>query len=180
MASIMKGIEGSSSKKDEALQTVQPNDGKTMVVFSGDLDKAIASLIIANGAVAMGREVTMFFTFWGLNILRKNEKVKVKKDLISNMFASMMPRGTKKLKLSNMNMLGMGAKLIRKVMKDKNVDSLEMLLQSAIDNGVKIIACNMSMDIMGIAAEELIDGVDLGGVAMYLGAAEEANVNLFI
>jgi len=183
VATIMKGIEGNVVTKAETnkkLVEVNPNDGKTMVVFSGDLDKALAALIIANGAASMGREVTMFFTFWGLNILRKNSKVKVKKDIVSKMFETMMPRGTKHLKLSKMSMFGLGGKMIRKVMKNKNIDSLEELLQSALDNGVKMIACNMSMDIMGITEEELIDGVDLGGVATYLGAAEESNVNLFI
>ncbi len=155
-------------------------EDKTMVVFSGDLDKAIASLIIANGAASMGRNVTMFFTFWGLNILRRHEPVSVKKDFMSKMFSGMMPRGTKKLGLSKMNMMGMGPKMIRMVMKKHNVDSLETLLQTAIDNGVNIVACNMSMDLMGITESELIDGVNLGGVATYLGAAEESNVNLFI
>lgn len=154
--------------------------GKTMVVFSGDLDKVLASFIIANGAAAMGRPVTMFFTFWGLNALRKSEKQKVKKSLIENMFGGMMPRGTGKLKLSKMNMGGMGTKMMKMVMKDKNVDSLETLMQHAMKNGVKLVACTMSMDIMGIAKEELIDGVELAGVASYLGDAEESNVNLFI
>lgn len=154
--------------------------GKTMVVFSGDLDKAIASFIIANGAASMGRPVTMFFTFWGLNILRKTDKKSPKKPFIDSMFGKMMPKGTKKLKLSNMQMGGMGSAMIRKVMKDKNVDSLETLMQKAIDNGVKIVACTMSMDIMGITKEELIDGIDYAGVATYLADAEESNVNLFI
>lgn len=156
-----------------------PND-KTMVVFSGDLDKAIAALIIANGAASMGRKVTMFFTFWGLNVLRKNEPVSVSKDIIAKMFGIMMPRGTKKLGLSRMNMGGMGAQMIRYIMKEKNVDSIEVLLQSALDSGVRIVACNMSMDLMGIKEEELIQGVEFGGVATYLGAAEESDVNLFI
>nr|WP_279230332.1 DsrE/DsrF/DrsH-like family protein [Thermohalobacter berrensis] len=151
-----------------------------MVVFSGDLDKAIASFIIANGAAAMGRKVTMFFTFWGLNVLRKSEKVNVKKGFMDKMFGMMMPRGSKKLKLSKMNMAGMGPKMIRKVMKDKNISSLEELIQQAIKAGVRIVACNMSMDVMGISKEELIDGVEIGGVASYLGAAEESDVNLFI
>lgn len=155
-------------------------DDKTMVVFSGDMDKAIASLIIANGAASMGKKVTLFFTFWGLNILRKPEKVSVKKDFISRMFSGMMPRGTKKLKLSNMNMFGMGPKMIRMVMKKHNVDSLEDMLKMAIDNGVRMVACNMSMDLMGITQEELIDGVELGGVASMLGAAEDSNMSLFI
>ncbi len=155
-------------------------DNKTMVVFSGDLDKAIASFIIANGAASMGKKVTMFFTFWGLNILRKPEKVKVKKGTIDKMFGMMMPRGSRKLQLSKMNMMGMGGKMIRKVMKDKNVSSLEELIQSAIQSGIEIVACQMSMDVMGLRQEELIDGVKIGGVGYYLGEAEDSNVNLFI
>lgn len=154
--------------------------GKTMIVFSGDLDKVLASFIIANGAAAMGRPVTMFFTFWGLNALRKSEKQKVKKPLLDGMFGMMMPRGTSRLKLSNMNMGGMGTKMMKKVMNDKNVDSLEDLMKKAMENGVKLVACTMSMDVMGITKEELIDGVELAGVAAYLGDAEQSNVNLFI
>ena len=155
-------------------------DDKTMIIFSGDLDKAIASLIIANGAASMGKKVTLFYTFWGLNILRRPEKISVKKDFMAKMFSGMMPRGTKKLGLSKMNMLGMGPKMIRMVMKKHNVDSLEDLLKIAMGNGVRMVACNMSMDLMGITQEELIDGVELGGVASMLGAAEDSNMSLFI
>ncbi|MBE5965798.1 MAG: CoA-disulfide reductase [Lachnospiraceae bacterium] len=155
-------------------------DNKTMVVFSGDLDKAIASFIIANGAASMGKKVTMFFTFWGLNILRKPEKVKVQKGFMDKMFGRMMPRGSRRLKLSKMNMLGFGGKMIRKVMKDKNVTSLEELIRAAMDNGIEMVACQMSMDVMGLRKEELIDGVKIGGVGYYLGEAEDSNVNLFI
>lgn len=165
---------------NQDMPNIQGRDNKTLVVFSGDLDKAIASFIIANGAASMGKKVTMFFTFWGLNILRKPEKVKVKKGLIDNMFGMMMPRGSKRLKLSNMNMMGMGGKMIRKVMKDKNVSSLEELIQAAIDSGIEVVACQMSMDVMGLKKEELIDGVKIGGVGYYLGEAEDSNVNLFI
>ena len=153
---------------------------KTMVVFSGDLDKAIASFIIANGARAMDNEVTMFFTFWGLNILRKPEPVSVTKDFMAKMFSSMMPRGSKKLGLSKMNMLGMGPKMIRKVMDTHNISSLEELIKTGVDSGIRIVACQMSMDLMGITKEELIDGVEIGGVATYLDAADDSNVNLFI
>lgn len=159
---------------------VSAGNDKTMVVFSGDLDKAIATFIIANGAAAMGRKVTLFFTFWGLNILRKNGKVHVKKNLVETMFGKMMPRGSCKLGLSRMNMGGMGAKMIRSVMKSKNVSSLEELIQSAMDAGVRIVACQMSMDVMGIHQEELLDGVEIGGVATFLGSAETSDTNLFI
>lgn len=160
--------------------SAQGGNDKSMVVFSGDLDRALAALIIANGGASMGRKVTMFFTFWGLNILRRSERVRVKKNLIEAMFGRMMPRGTGKLGLSRMNMLGMGSKMIRGVMKSKNVSSLEELLRSAMDNGVRIVACQMSMDIMGIKPEELIDGVEIAGVATFLGSAEQSDTNLFI
>ncbi|NLX92689.1 MAG: CoA-disulfide reductase [Clostridiales bacterium] len=160
--------------------SAQGGDNKNIIVFSGDLDKAIASFIIANGSAALGRKVSMFFTFWGLNVLRKPEKVKVKKNLISKMFGSMMPRGPKKLGLSNMNMGGMGAMMIKKIMNDKNVDSLQDMMQLAMDNGVELIACTMSMDLMGLQLEELIDGVKPGGVAAMLANAEESDMSLFI
>lgn len=177
-AFIKKGLETNVNAQSETNPTVK--DNKTMVVFSGDLDKAIASFIIANGAASMGKKVTMFFTFWGLNILRKHEKVSVQKGLMDKMFGFMMPRGSKRLKLSKMNMMGMGGKMIRKVMKNKNITSLEDLIQSAIDSGIEIVACQMSMDVMGLKKEELIDGVKIGGVGYYLGEAEDSNVNLFI
>lgn len=167
-------------KEKESTGVKEKSNGKTMVVFSNDLDKAIASFIIANGAASMGRQVTMFFTFWGLNILRKHDKVSVKKDLFARMFGFMMPRGSKKLSLSKMNMGGMGAKMIRHIMKSKNVASLEELIESAVANGVNLVACNMSMDVMGIKKEELIDGVKIGGVATFLGSAEESDMSLFI
>lgn len=163
-----------------APEKVEAAEGKTIIVFSGDLDKVLASFIIANGAAAMGRPVTMFFTFWGLTALRKSEKQPVRKSLVESMFGFMLPRGSKKLKLSKMNMGGMGTAMMKKIMNDKHVDSLETLIQKAMKSGVKIVACTMSMDVMGIQAEELIDGVELGGVGAYLGDAEESNVNLFI
>ena len=159
---------------------VANKNGQTMVVFSGELDKAIASFIIANGAATMGKKVTMFFTFWGLNVLRKQENIKVSKNIIEKAFGIMMPRGSKKLGLSKMNMGGMGAKMIRGVMKNKNIQSLEDLMEAAIKNGVEIVACTMSMDVMGIKEEELIDGITYGGVGYYLGEADDSNVNLFI
>ena len=167
-------------RKIKAQTPIEVKDDKTMIIFSGELDKAIASLIIANGAASMGKKVTLFFTFWGLNVLRRDEKVSVKKDFLAWMFSSMMPRGTRRLGLSKMNMMGMGPKMIRLVMKKHNVDSLETLLKMAMDNGVRMVACNMSMDLMGITDAELIDGVEFGGVASMLGAAEDSNMSLFI
>jgi NADPH-dependent 2,4-dienoyl-CoA reductase/sulfur reductase-like enzyme/peroxiredoxin family protein/TusA-related sulfurtransferase/rhodanese-related sulfurtransferase len=155
-------------------------NGATMVVFSGDLDKAIATFIIASGAAAMGKEVTLFFTFWGLNILKRNDAPSTEKDMMAKMFSMMMPKGANDLPLSKMNMGGMGAKMIKTVMANKNVDSLETLMKNAMDAGVKLVACGMSMDIMGIKKEELIDGVEIGGVAAYLGDAEDSGLNLFI
>lgn len=170
---IQKGS-GSPGKNE-----TKGND-KSIIVFSGDLDKAIASFIIANGAAAMGRKVHMFFTFWGLNILRKTEKISGKKDFVSAMFGRMMPRGSQKLRLSKLNMGGMGAKMIRAVMRNKNISSLEDLMQEAMKNGVEITACTMSMDVMGIRREELIDGIKVGGVASFLASAEESDASLFI
>lgn len=179
-------IEAYLCKGDDAIQSLNAavpsasHPASTMVVFSGDLDKAIASFIIANGAAASGKKVTMFFTFWGLNIIRKHERVPVQKGFIGKMFGAMMPRGSRKLSLSRMNMMGMGSQMIRGLMKSKNVSSLEELIQTAIDQGVEIVACQMSMDLMGIAREELIDHVGIGGVGYYLGKAEESGHNLFI
>ncbi|MCC0633282.1 CoA-disulfide reductase [Clostridioides sp. ZZV15-6388] len=155
-------------------------NGATLVVFSGDLDKAIASFIIATGAASMGKEVTMFFTFWGLNILKRKDKPNVSKDTMEKMFDIMLPSHTGKLPLSQMNMAGMGPKMINQIMKKHNVDDLDTLIKNALDMGVKVVACTMSMDLMGIKSEEFIDGVDLGGVASYLGATEDAGLNLFV
>jgi NADPH-dependent 2,4-dienoyl-CoA reductase/sulfur reductase-like enzyme/peroxiredoxin family protein/rhodanese-related sulfurtransferase/TusA-related sulfurtransferase len=153
---------------------------KTIVVFSGDFDKAMASFIIANGAAAMGSDVTLFFTFWALNLLRRPESVPVHKTFIERMFGFMMPRGAERTSLSKMNMAGMGTRMIKGIMKKKNVSSLSELIAKAKAAGVRLVACTMTMDLMGIKREELIDGVEEGGVAMYLDRAETAGVNLFI
>ncbi len=176
-ALIQKGKQTQNKKSIEVRDT---KEDTTIVVFSEDLDKAIAAFIIAQGAASMGKKVSLFFTFWGLNILRRAKKVRVKKSFIEKMFGKMMPRGTKKLPISKMNMLGMGPKMIRSIMKKKNVDALDVMIKSAMDLGVKITACAMSMDIMGIKKEEFIDGVEIAGVATYLGDTTTANHNLFI
>ena len=164
----------------EAAMAIDNKNSSTMVVFSGDLDKAIASFIIATGAASMGKEVTMFFTFWGLNILKRKDKPKVKKNIVEKMFDIMLPSNSGKLPLSKMNMGGIGPKMIKYIMKKNNVDTLEKLIENAIKMNVKVVACAMSMDLMGIKKEELIDGVEVAGVASYLGAADESGLNLFI
>ena len=182
VATLRKGTAaacGAPVPRAAAPQALAPK-GKTIIVFDGDMDKVLASFVIANGALAMGRPVTMFFTFWGLTALRKNEKVPVSKNLMEKMFGAMLPRGAAKTKLSKMNMGGMGTAMMKGIMKDKNIDSLEDMMKKAMENGVKIIACSMSMDVMGIRPEELIDGVEIGGVGTYLGDAEQSDVNLFI
>jgi NADPH-dependent 2,4-dienoyl-CoA reductase/sulfur reductase-like enzyme/peroxiredoxin family protein/TusA-related sulfurtransferase/rhodanese-related sulfurtransferase len=151
----------------------------TNVVFSNDLDRALASFIIANGAATMGYEVTLFFTFWGLNVLRKNGPMTIKKTLIEKMFGKMMPQGPDKLSLSQLHMGGMGTAMMKDVMKKKNVSTLPELIQTAQRNGVKMVACTMTMDLMGIKSEELIDGIEEGGVAMYIDHLGN-NANLFI
>ncbi len=155
-------------------------DNKTMIVFSDDLDKALASFVLANGALAAGKKVTMFFTFWGLNIIKKRQKPAVSKDIFGKMFGMMLPSHSGKLSLSKLNMWGMGSLMMRFIMKKKRIDSLESLMQQAIHGGVEMIACTMSMDVMGVKREELLDNVQLGGVAAYMERAEHANMNLFI
>lgn len=153
---------------------------KTMVIFSNDLDRMMAAFIIANGAASMGSEVTLFFTFWGLNLLRKNTKVRVPKNMVESMFGMMMPRGPSRTTLSKMHMGGMGTVMMRWVMKQKKVYSLSELMEQAKANGIRFVACAMSMDIMGIKKDELIEGIEYGGVAYYLNEADRAGYNLFI
>lgn len=154
--------------------------GKTLILFSDDLDKALATFILANGAAATGQKVSIFFTFWGLNVLKKVQKPRVRKDFFGRMFGMMLPSSSLKLKLSQMNMFGMGSRMMRFLMKRKGVDSLESLRSQALAQGVEFIACQMSMDMMGIHREELLDDVTIGGVATYMERADKANMNLFI
>ena len=177
-ATLQKGQASKVVVKEQENVIIEDNSNMTMVVFSGDLDKAIAAFIIANGALTMGKKVTMFFTFWGLSILKK--KNLAKKSFIEKMFAMMLPKNSQDLPVSKMNFFGIGAKMIRSVMKKKNIMSLEELMKKAKDLGVNITACTMSMDVMGISKEELIDGINYGGVGQYLGETEKSNNNLFI
>lgn len=153
---------------------------KTFVLFSDDLDKALATFVLANGAAATGEKVTIFFTFWGLNVIKKTKKPKVRKDIFGKMFSMMLPSDSGALKLSKMNMMGAGAKMMRHIMKHRNIDSLEQLREAAVNNGVEFIACQMSMDVMGVTREELLDNVTIGGVATYMNRTDTANLNLFI
>lgn len=167
-------------REAQAVPAVSMGGNKTMIVFSDDLDRALASFVIANGIAATGKKVSLFFTFWGLNVIKKREKPSVKKDIFGKMFGIMLPANSRKLSLSKMNMGGMGSRMMRLIMKKKNIDSLEALIQQAIDSGVEMIACTMSMDVMGVKQEELLENVQLGGVATYLERAEKSNMSLFI
>ena len=154
--------------------------GATIIVFSNDFDRALASFVLANGAAAAGKDVTMFFTFWGLSVIRKPNAPRVAKDFMGRMFGMMLPKHAGGLSLSHMNFGGIGPKLMKSRMKSKNIDMLETMMSQARQAGVHFIACQMSMDIMGVKHEELLDGVEVGGVATYMEAATEGNVNLFI
>lgn len=165
---------------DKSCGPVAEGRGKTFVLFSDDLDKALATFVLANGAAATGEKVTIFFTFWGLNAIKKSRKPKVSKDMFGKMFSMMLPSDSKSLKLSKMNMFGAGSKMMRHIMKHKNIASLEQLRDTAIENGVEFIACQMSMDVMGVKREELLDNVTIGGVATYMSRTDHANLNLFI
>ena len=176
-----KQIISATIKKGSKLPAKTENkNAQTIVVFSGDLDKAMAAFIIANGAKASGKDVTLFFTFWGLNILRKDNVSVKKENVVDKMFGMLMPKGADKLTLSKMNMGGLGSMMMRRVMKNKNVSSLKELIEDAQKSGIKFIACQMSMDVMGLTKEELIDGIEIGGVASYIDASSNANSNLFI
>ncbi len=155
-------------------------DGQTIVVFSDDMDRALASFVIANGAAAMGKKVTLFFTFWGLNVIKSEKKTRVSKDFMGKMFGMMMSPNAKKLNLSKMNMCGLGAKMMRGRMKSKNIDLLEEMIVKAKNSGVEMIACQMSMDMMGVDKAEFVDGIEIGGVANYLEKAGQSGNNLFI
>jgi len=166
----------------ETMDKKNPSDKLSMVVFSGDLDKALAAFIIATGAVAMGMEAVMFFTFWGTPVLRDKAKPVGGKDTMGKMFGTMLPTGTSAVKLSKMNMGGMGTMMMKSLMKQKNVASLEQMLEMAEELDVKIYVCEMSMDLMGFKREEMIDykGLTFCGVAKFLEEAKDSRVQLFI
>jgi len=171
---------GAAAVETTLAQAASPNKAKTIVVFSGDLDHAIAAFFIANGAASMGQQVTMFFTFWGLNMLRREDAAPVSKSLTEKMFDSALPKSADDLKLSQLHMAGLGTRMMKKIMQDRNIDSLPGLIKSAQALGVRLIACQTTMDLMGIRVEELLDGVEVGGVATFINATDQANASLFI
>lgn len=167
-------------KEIEDLKARTPEDRAAIVVFSGDLDKVLASFVIATGAAAAGLQTSMFFTFWGLCALKKERAPAPNRTIKEKMFAMMTPSSSKKLGVSRMNFFGVGAVMLRSMMKEKNIASLEELMDLAQDLGVKIVACTMSMDAMGVSKEELIDNLEYGGVATYMADASRSKVTLFI
>ena len=181
-------MEGMQEKFEEfqaqidALKNKTPDNKLSMIVFSGDLDKVLASFVIATGAVAMGMDVVMFFTFWGTSVLRDKNKSVGGKDFMGKMFGAMLPKGTGAVKLSNMNMAGMGTAMMKSLMQKKNVASLEQMLEMAEELGVRIYVCEMSMDLMGFKREEMIEYKHMGfaGVATFLEEAQNSKVQLFI
>ncbi|UCF83937.1 MAG: DsrE/DsrF/DrsH-like family protein [Desulfobacteraceae bacterium] len=166
----------------QSLSGATPVNKLSIIMFSGDLDKVLASLVIATGAVAMGMDVVMFFTFWGTPILRDKGKKVGGKDIMGKIFGSMLPTGTADVKLSKMNMGGMGTAMMKSLMKKKNVASLEQMLELAAELGVRIFVCEMSMDLMGFKREEMIDypGLSYAGVAKFMEEAQNSKVQLFI
>jgi NADPH-dependent 2,4-dienoyl-CoA reductase/sulfur reductase-like enzyme/peroxiredoxin family protein/rhodanese-related sulfurtransferase/TusA-related sulfurtransferase len=176
-ARVRKGVRAATPAKGAAGGA---STDKTIVVFSGDLDKVLAAFVIANGALSRGDRVTMFFTFWGLNALRKGGPQGAGKSMIDRMFGWMMPNGVNRLTLSRMHMMGIGTAMMKHVMASKKVDSLPALVESARAGGVRIVACSMSMDVMGLKREELIDAIEIGGVATFLSASDDSNMSLFV
>jgi peroxiredoxin family protein len=163
----------------QELESRLPDDRVSIVVFSGELDRVLAAFVIATGAAALGQNVSMFFTFWGLNALRRTRKLSGKK-FGEKLMALMAPDSSTHLPLSRMNFFGIGAKMMRAMMREKKVSSLEELMKLANDLGVRTIACEMSRDVMGISTEEIKEGVEVGGVATFLGEALRSRVTLFI
>lgn len=177
IARIRKGAQANGAATQPAAPATRDS---TIVVFSSELDRVMAAFVIANGAAAMGRRMTLFFTFWGLNVLRRPDGPAAPKPLMDRLFGWMMPRGPEKLPLSRMNMAGLGRTMMKQTMRSKHVATLPELIQSARQAGVRLVACAMSMDVMGIQKSELIDGIEIGGVGTYLDSASTANLNLFI
>lgn len=158
----------------------EKGENMTMVLFNGDFDQAMAAFIIANGALAMGKNVTMFVTFWGLDVIKKPAFDTSGRGFLEKMILMMRPKGPMKLGTSRMNFAGIGPKLFHYMMGKKKVEPLDSLVEMSVEFGLKIIACQMSMDVMGIKQSDLIDGVEIGGVAAFLSSSFKSNTTLFI
>jgi peroxiredoxin family protein len=176
---VIQGRLAALEQRIENLEESQPDDKVALIIFSGDLDRVLAGFVIATGAAAVGQEVSMFFTFWGLSVLKK-KTVLGGKNLFEKMMAVMSPGTSTELPVSKMNYFGIGAKMLRKMMKDKNVSSLEEMIEMSREMGVKMLACEMSRDVMGISEDELIEGLEPAGVASFLGESLTSRTNLFI
>jgi len=176
----VKALREEMDAKIAAVRERTVDDAATIVVFSGDLDKVLAGFVIATGAAAAGLETSMFFTFWGLSVLKKKGASGGSKNVLEKMFGMMTPASSESLPTSKMNYFGMGAVMLRKMMKDKQIATLEELIGIAREMDVKMIACTMSMDAMGVSKEELVDGLTYGGVATYMADAVRSRVTLFI
>lgn len=172
--------DGTERQEIELNQVEEENEKMTLLVFSSDLDKVLGAFVIATGAALMDVQVTMFFAFWGLNVLRKDQATAGGKNFMSKMLAWVLPKGPDKLKLSNMNMMGMGTSMMKHVMKKQKVMDLPSLIKMAQELDVKFVACEMSMNVMGFKKEELLDGVQLAGVATAISEASDSKVQLFI
>lgn len=182
-AEVERQLAAFRAETDAKLQELRErtvDDAATIIVFSGDLDKALAGFVLATGAAAAGLQTSMFFTFWGLSVLKKKGAAAGSKNVMEKMFSLMTPSSSESLGTSKMNFFGMGAVMLRKMMKDKEIASLEELMAIARDLDVKMIACTMSMDAMGVGKEELVDGLTYGGVATYMADAVRSRVTLFI
>lgn len=166
-------------RKVAELESSQPEDKLAMVVFSGDLDRVFASFIIATGAAATGQRVDMFFTFWGLTALKRQTTL-AGKGFLQKLFSVMTPANSRRLPLSRMNYFGIGSRMLRGMMKQRNVASLEDLMALARELGVNVIACDMSQGVMGIGDDELLEGLEHGGVGTFLGSALRSRAALFI
>ncbi len=180
--SRMQALEEKLQELEKRLAHVEgqvAEDRVALVVFSGDLDRVLAAFVIATGAAAMGQQVSMFFTFWGLSVLKKGSQF-AGKTLFQKMMALMSPGSSKSLPVSKMNYFGVGAKMLRSMMKQRNVSSLEEMIALARDLGVRMIACEMSRDVMGIKEAELVAGLEYGGVASFLADSLKARTSLLI
>lgn len=182
-AEVSRQVGSLRSELERAIEDLRgrtAEDRAALVVFSGDLDRVLAAFVIATGAAASGLETSMFFTFWGLSVLKKKGAKAAGKGLKQRMFALMTPTGSEGLGTSQLNFFGMGATMLRSMMKEQGIASLEELMGMARELGVKMTACTMSMDAMGIAKEELVGGIEYGGVAAFMADASRARVSLFI